>query len=257
MIAPSYAEKHYASATGRLLTARIAAFLDETLPRFFGPDLRQHLAQQLVALVESQLPSTAHIRPGQCVWNAVAIDTRADSPRCRLVPVILTLVNEADLARLTAGDSLTDVQSDAIARLMEEAHAQGALLSVRDIGLLTWRRSTSISSLRTQWEAEHQQVLPHPGSLQDMGSCVTHKTQIVVKTVYEHKDPRQVARETKHTLKAVDRYLKDFHRVRTCYQHRPELEFICQATGLTAHLVKQYLTIIEQYEQPPLTGEVA
>jgi len=87
-----------------------------------------------------------------------------------------------------------------------------------------------------------------PGALQDMGSCLTHKTAVIVKAVYEQQDPRQVARQIHHTQKAVDRYLKDFQRVRTCYQHRPELDFICQVTGLTPFLVKQYVTILEKYE---------
>ena len=63
-------------------------------------------------------------------------------------------------------------------------------------------------------------------------------------------DPQQVARETHHTQQAVDRYLKDFHRVRTGYRAYPDLDFICRVTGMSAYLVQQYVQIIQQYEAP-------
>jgi len=84
-----------------------------------------------------------------------------------------------------------------------------------------------------------------------MGSCISHKAAIVVKTVYEKKSKPLVAKETKHTQKAVDRYLKDFYRVRTCYRSQPDPDFICQVTGMSAHLVNQYVNIIAEYEQNP------
>lgn len=249
MIEQSYAVKHYTSAHKRLLEASIAQFFDRNFPRFFGPEIRDRIAQELIALVETQMPATEHIRPGQCLWNAVAIETRADSSKLRLLPVILTLVDDTDITRLAAGESVGQIAQDATARLLREAHDQGALLSMRDIGLLTWRKGTSISQWRKCWEDRHQEVLPHPGSLQDFGSCVTHKTAIVVKAVYEKKDTRRVAQEIKHTQQAVDRYLKDFYRVRTCYQQKPDMEFICQVTGMSKHLVNQYLDIIEKHEK--------
>jgi hypothetical protein len=248
MSIPNYATKHYASASKRLLQSQIAHFFEVNFPRTFGPDIRDRIAQQLMALVEAQLPATANLRPGQCLWNAVAIDTRADSPKLRLVPVVLTLVDETDIVQLVAGVSPAIVAQDSLARIMREAFAQGALLSMRDIGLLTWRRHSSVTVLRQHWEERHEQLLPHPGNLQDMGSCITHKAAIVAKVVYEKKDPLRVAQETGHTPEAVDHYLRDFHRVRTSYRHRPEEAFICQVTGMSPDLVQQYIRIIEQHE---------
>lgn len=248
MIAPSYANKHYTSAHRRFLQAAIEGILDECFPRFFGPDIRQRLAGKLIECFEQQVRETSTLKAGQCLWNAVAIETRADHPRLRLLPVVLTLVDDADVTRLAAGTPLRAVASTVIARMLQEAYAQGALLSMRDIALLTFHHDASISIYRQAWETEHKQVLPHPGSLQDMGSCLTHKVAIVVKVVYEQKDPRQVAQATHHSQQAVDRYLRDFHRVRTCYQRQPELEFICQVTGMSSQLVKQYLEIIQTHE---------
>lgn len=257
MSQPSYAAKHYQSAHKRLLQASIADFFAVNFPSLFGPAIRDRIAAQLLDLMADQLPATAHLRPGQCLWNAVALDTRADSPHLRLVPVVLTLVDTDDITRLAAGARPPQVAQDATARLLDEAYQQGGLLSMRDIGLLTWRHGAAITQYRQAWEATHPRLLPHPGTLQDMGTCISHKTAIVVKAVYERKDPRQVARETHHTQAAVDRYLKDFHRVRTCYQRTPERDYICQVTGMSPFLVAQYIEIIEQYEGKALTGKSA
>ncbi len=257
MSLPAPDHKHYPSAKKRLLEARLAHFFEEHFPKLFGPAIRARLAQELLALIETQLPPASHLRPGQCLWNAVAIDTRADSSRLRLVPVILTLVNEEDLAALSAGAPLAHVKQQALARVLEEAHRQEALLSMRDVGLLTWQRWNGLSQCRRAWEKKHGRLLPHPGSLQDMGSCLSHKRAIIQKVVYEHQDPRQVAAETRHSQQAVDRYLKDFHRVRTCYRQQPDSDFICQVTGMSAHLVQQYLDLIHTYEPALLTGNIA
>lgn len=253
--APDY--KAYPSAHKRFLEATVAHFFEEHFPSLFGPAMRARIATHLLERLDAQLLPVAQLRPGQCLWNAVAIDTRADSRRLRLVPVILTLVSDEDITQLAAGASLAQVGQGAVARVLEEAYEQGALLSMRDLGLLTWRRGHQLTQYRRAWEAEHGSLLPHPGTLQDMGSCLTHKTSIIVKVVYEHRDPRQVATEVRHSQHAVDRYLKDFHRVRTCYRQRPELDFICQATGMARHLVRQYLAIIQQHEDPVLTGNSA
>ncbi len=249
MIPRPVAEKHYASAGKRFLTSSIERFLDREFPKTFGPVIRHKMAEQIVELVNQQLPAKDYLRPGQCVWNAVSIRTRPDSPHCRLVPVILTLVDPSDTEQLAQGAPRHQVTQEAVARLTREAFQQGALLSMRDIGLLVWRKNASISSWRRAWESRHQTSLPHVGSLQDFGTCISHKTTIIRKVVYEGKDPRRVSDETKHSQWAVDRYLKDFYRVKICHQHNPDIEFIARTTGLSKHLVQQYVEIISQHEK--------
>jgi Protein of unknown function (DUF1670) len=246
MIAQPQPVKHYRSARRRFLQASIEQFLQTQCPKLFGSLLTERLAEKLVELVERQLPAKDHLRPGQIVWNAVSTQCRPNSPRLQLVPVILTLISPSDIEQLTQGARMSTIAKKAVARLCREAQQQGGLLSMRDIGLFTWRQNASLSNLRIAWEKQNATTLPHPGSLQDFGSCISHKTLIVEKAILEKKDPKTVAFETKHSQKAVDRYLKDFHRVRTCYQHNPNLDCICQVTGMSPYLVKQYLNLINE-----------
>jgi hypothetical protein len=250
MIGKPQAQKHFSSAKKRFLQSSISNFFDKEFPRTFGPVIRQKMAEKIVELVDQQLPHKDHLRPGQCVWNAVSIHTRPDSPHCRMVPVILTLVAPSDIDQLANGTHMSVIARQSIARVCREAFEQGAVLSMRDIGLLVWRCNANISDMREKWESEQKTTLPHVGTIQDFGTCISHKTSIIRKVVYEGKDPRKAADETKHSQRAVDRYLKDFHRVRICYEHMPDANFVMRTTGLTKHLVNQYISIIIENEKP-------
>lgn len=80
MSIPSPRHKQYSSAQKRLLPTVIADFFAVNFPKFFGPAIRDRIATEILNLLEVQMPAYGHLRPGQCLWNAVAIDTRADAP---------------------------------------------------------------------------------------------------------------------------------------------------------------------------------
>lgn len=248
MIEPNRAVKHYRSAHRRFLAAGVAAFMERECPKIFGPELAGRLAERLVELILSQLPQTRSLEPGQVLWNAVSCDTRPNSPRVKLVPVVLTLVAPDDVKARVAHRPLVQISADAIARITREAHAQGALLSMRDVALLTWHQDSYMTTVRQSYEERLRVSLPFTGSLQDFGSCISHKAAIVRKVVMEKKDPATVARETRHSQRAVDRYLKDYHRVDTCRHMGHSVELIQQVTCLSRGLIRQYLDIIAECE---------
>ena len=248
---PDYISK-FNSAKQRFLHQSIANFFERELPKLFGPTLRDKLASELVQLISKIMPQKEHVNPGQIVWNANDKRTRPDSPNRRFIPVVLTLISQEDIAELTTGVPMTKVAENAVARILREAHDQnGALLSMRDIGLFSWRHTSDISRKRKNYEKEHNVTLPHTGSLQDMGTCISHKTTILKKIIWDRKDPMKVAAETNHSLKAVENYIKDFRRVETCYKINKEQNFINQATGLSNNVVKQYVEIIENFKNSP------
>ena len=63
----------------------------------------------------------------------------------------------------------------------------------------------------------------------------------------ERKDTSVVARETKHSQRAVDRYLKDYFRVKTLVKDNKDINFIHHTTNLSRPLIKQYVQIINNY----------
>lgn len=248
MNANTYHRKHYSSATQRMLKPQIEHFFAEQFPKLFGPVIRGHLADSLLELFNRQVHEVTRLEPGQILWNAVDIATRADSPNRRFVPVVLTMVSEKDIEQRVQGAPLSKVRAQATARILREAYQQGGLLSMRDISLLCWHSNKSPTVWRKHYEQTYQCELPHPGNLQDMGSCITHKEQIVYKAIVQGKDPVQVAGESKHTQKAVDRYLKDFHRVQTVYLHNTDPNYISLVTSISKSVVNQYINLIEKYD---------
>ena len=241
--------KRFNSAKARFLKGALENFFQRELPKLIGPILREKLVDEIIALLEQMLPLKDHLKPGQMVWNAVDIRTRADSNNPKFVPVILTIIDEQDIEKLANGTPMSKIRDHAIARVQNETHKQGALLSMRDIGLFSWRYGGAISNYRKKYEKEHDITLPNTGSLQDMGSCISHKAAIIRKIIVEKKDPLTVARETNHTMHAVDRYLKDFYRVQYCYNDNKNEDFTAKATGLNKFVIKQYFEILKNIKK--------
>lgn len=238
--------KRFSSAKLRFVKGALNNFFQREFPKLLGPILRERLVEELIKIIDTTLPAREHLKPGQIIWNAVDISTRADSQNPKFVPVILTIISEEDAEKLSQGVPMPEVRNNAIARMIKEAYGQGGLLSMRDIGLLLWKRHSNISQYRLQYEKEHDTTLPHTGSLQDMGSCISHKKMIIKKVIVDKKDPFAVAKETKHSINAVDRYLKDFYRVKHCFNNGKNVSFTSTVTGINKFVVKQYWDILQK-----------
>ncbi len=237
--------KRFHSARARFLRPLLDRFFQSECPKLFGPLLRDRFVNEIIRLIDSVIIPKESLVPGQVLWCAIDKSTRADSQNRRFVPVVLTLIDEHDCEKLSNGTSMTIIAQQAIARITREAYEQGALLSMRDIGLLTWHQHSTISHYRKRYEEREQAILPHTGNLHDMGSCISHKVTIVRKVIAERKDPCIVARETNHTLPAVERYINDFRRVRLCYEKEQTVDFISATTGIAKFVVLQYIKILK------------
>ena len=236
--------KRYDAAKHRFLRPVMINFFAREFPKLFGPVMRERIADELIDLFEKTTPEVKRIKPGQILWNALDKNTRGDSPNRRYVTVVLSVITENDVEQLANGVPMSVVANNAIARMYKETYEQGGVLSTRDMGLLTLRSSSWVSQLRLKYEKDHDCLLPHTGLLHDMGSCISHKTTIIRKVLVEKKDPTDVARECNHSQRAVDHYLKDFHRVKTAYQQNQDNDYVHIVTGIAKHVVKQYIEMI-------------
>ena len=246
MIKPPESVKQYGSAEERFLKPLVMNFFARECPKLFGPLIRERFTDGLISLFEAAAPHTSRLESGQLLWNALDKNTRGDSPRRRYVPVILTIISAEDVRLLTKGVSMSQIAQGAIARMIREAYQQGGILSTRDLSLLTLRHPSNVSKMRRQYEARHRCTLPHTGALHDMGSCVSHKTTIVRKVILEKRDPATVARECNHSQTAVDRYLKNYHRVKTLYELGHDIQFIHLVTSIAKHTVTEYIKLVDQ-----------
>lgn len=213
----------------------------------FGPVVRENIADALIDLFNSLCPESSRLKPGQVIWNALDRRTRADSEKRRYRPVILSLVTDDEVSMFEKNCPVKLIRQNVIARMIKEAYQQGAVLSTRDLSLLLISAPSWLSHQRIEYEKQNQTILPHTGVIHDMGTTLTHKRIIIYKHVVEKKDPSIVARETNHSQPAVDKYLKDFNRVKTLVNDNKDVEFIHHTTNIARAVIRQYLQIINNY----------
>src|SRR5512133_3067833 len=109
MIPKASSAKHYSSALDRFLKPAIVNFFEREFSGMFGPIVRNNIADALIDLFNSLCPETTRLKPGQLVWNALDKKTRADSPRRRYKPVILSLITQEDVCCFIKNESIPKI----------------------------------------------------------------------------------------------------------------------------------------------------
>ncbi len=175
-------------------------------------------------------------------WLAINKDTRPTCENPKFIPVTLTLINGVDIEKYCNGINREEIIQDIVARLLTETYEQGGLLSMRDLSLILCYDGSYLSRLRLTYEKRMNIVLHFTGYDQDMGTAISHKTEILRKIFLEKKDPLQVARETNHSPEAVERYCLHFNKVKWCVENGMGKDEIMIVTGMRAHLVDEYLS---------------
>jgi len=127
-------------------------------------------------------------------------------------------------------------------RLCHQAYEQGGVLSNFDLSELLTTSDSGIGTMFVKYERQNGTIVPRRATLHDVGNGLSHKWIICHKRYVEGKSPDQIARETYHSLDAVDRYLGQFDRVRHCrLQGLSAIE--------TAHILNCGVTLVEAYLQ--------
>ena len=193
-----------------------------------------------------------HVRHGQVLWMAVSVD---DPPRIRqpferaeLVPVVLDLSTPEDIeARIDRRHAAERLCRRAV-RLCRQAYEQGGLLSNCDLAELLGSPDSNISSALSHYERQRGEVVPRRATVHDVGTALTHKRIICRKRYAEGTPPEQIAKETHHSLEAVDRYLGQYDRVRNCRIEGLTPAKTAHVLNCSVRLVEAYLAIDEELE---------
>jgi hypothetical protein len=250
--APDSLRKKFAPLQAKTLKNALAHRILREFPRIGGPRIGQLCAEMILEVVQKHVRSKEHLTHGQALWLAVAVD---DPPRRHqtiantdLVPVVLDLSVPEDIDQRLNRDSTDQRLLTKILRLCRQAYEQGGLLSNCDLAELLATQDARISHLLTCYEREHRSIVPRRATLHDVGTGMTHKRIICYKRYAEGKPSDQVARETYHSLDAVDRYLGQYDRVRHCRLQGLSPEQTAHVLDCTLRLVEEYLAIDRELE---------
>jgi hypothetical protein len=80
----------------------------------------------------------------------------------------------------------------------------------------------------------------------DQGASPTHKG-VIVRLDEQGVEPPDIARETRHSLKSVERYLKDYERVKMLLKDRKSAEDIRVLIGRGTKVVLQYFALAREF----------
>jgi Protein of unknown function (DUF1670) len=248
---PDFIRKKFGPLRQKNLKNALAHQIGVHFPRI-GPRLCQVCAEMVLEFIEQHLRPKQQVPHGSLLWMAVSRD---DPPRHRqriadtdLVPVVLALSTPDDIQRRIDRVAAPQRLLYKALRLCEQAYAQGGLLSNCDLAELLSISDSYMASLLAQHERRTRSLVPRRATLHDVGTGLTHKRIICWKRYAEGKDPHIVARETYHSLEAVDRYLGQYDRVRHCRLQGMSPEQTAHALACSLSLVHEYLDIDTQLD---------
>jgi Protein of unknown function (DUF1670) len=250
---PNFLRKKFGPLREKTLRNALAHRIAKEFPRIGGPRICQLCADLILEVIFKHMRPKDHLTHGQALWMAVSV---SDPPRQRrriadtdLVPVLLDLSTAEDsdqrINRIPASQRLLNKAL----RLCQQAYQQGGLLSNCDLAELLNTHDSRIAHVLAEHERTTNTVVPRRATLHDVGTGLTHKRIICWKRYAEGKEPHVVARETYHSLEAVDRYLGQYDRVRHCRLQGLTPEQTAHALGCGLPLVQEYLAIDDLLEK--------
>jgi hypothetical protein len=219
-----------------------------------GPVIARAIVDDILHIVDQCYPE--HLAPQTVLWLAVRRDWKGRKQKRiaigDLTPVRLLMYTDEEVQFL--GDQkLRETQQAQrtfnrarFARWCLEAYEQGGVLTQLDLSLISGLALKVVRKILHEYEEQTDSVLPTRGTVHDMGPTVTHKAEVIRRWL-RHESPAEIARAVNHTQGAVDRYLADFQKIRLLAQRFPVAD-LPALSGLTRHVVQQYLDLIHQYE---------
>lgn len=246
-----YLVNTYGPAAQKTFTGALEAFFVTEFPQLAGERARRSVVQGIVEMVHRFFPATSHLRQGQTTWISVAKNEMSaygkSITETRMVPVIVSLLADNEAQQRRDGKRLRDIKREAVARACLEIDAQGGCVTASELAIMFKLSTNTVGTYIAHWEAEHAKLLPRRGTIHDMGPTLTHKKEICRLLFIEGKTVSQVINLTKHSPRAIERYITNFRQVFTCKTNGLTVQETSHATRITPRLVEEYHRLFDEY----------
>ena len=243
----------YGYDKGSVTAKAIVDDILQTIERYFV------IAKPLQLMAEGKTPPDEYyLRYGQLVWMAVPIDEfpqRGKSiVQTRMKPVILTYLAAEDIESIQHGFTSRQLRINRMVRWCQQAYDQGALLTQLDLAVLLNVCDAVVSDYVNEYQRTSGKILPTRGNIHDLSGAITHKPEIITYYLQGHLTPT-IARKTRHSKEAVDRYIRDYESVKIVRKATENIDEISQITHLSKRVVSQYLDLIPDDELKSLDSK--
>jgi len=250
-----FVKKKFGPLREKTLKNAVSHAIGEGFPHVGGVRIKQLCAEMILEVVEAHLRPRQHVKHGQVLWLATDVhDPPARGKRAadtRLIPVVLDLSSDDDIQARLDRKSAAEYFEAKVVRLCHQAYEQGGVLSNCDLAELLSTDDSKVALVLTRYERRTGQVVPRRATVHDVGTGLTHKRIICWKRYGEGKSSDQIARESYHSIEAVDRYLGQFDRVRHCRSQGMTPEQTAYTLACGVRLVREYLDIDEELNRLP------
>jgi len=225
-------------------------FIQELITGF---ELAPRTAQGILNVAKEVLISGNEpvvMRAGQVKVVVAAASARPGRPLIALekCEVILTVdAGDEDLEVLDQHGAVA-LRRVRIQRLSDEAFEQQGLLTEEDLGRVLHADPRTIRRDLQQLRRDGLWI-PMRGYQLSIGRGQTHKV-VVVEKFLQRQGPYEIARQVKHSLAAVQRYIQTFGRVVYLQRRLLSPSEIAFTVRISLSTVQQYLDLYARYNLP-------
>jgi predicted transcriptional regulator len=143
--------------------------------------------------------------------------------------------------KIKAKLGISALRESLAARLSEEAHHQGGLLSQADLAEILIVDKSTVKRIVKRIKTKGGSI-PTRGEIKDIGPGISHKARII-ELLLKRYQPTEVALKTKHSLSSITRYFENFIKVVYLHDEGFSLVKIRHLTGTSEKVVGEYLKI--------------
>ncbi len=185
---------------------------------------------------------------GYLTWMAVPVDEYPQRGKTiaatRLKPILLSFITDDDITHIARGYDAKSLRKKKLLRWVDQAFDQGALLTQLDLAALLGCCDAVVSQYVQEIQKDTGKILPTRGNIHDLSGAITHKKEIITLYLEGYLTP-EIATKTNHSKEAVDRYIKDFHRVKLLWENNiRDPEKMAQVARLSIRVVQQYIDLL-------------
>lgn len=246
-----------------LLDKTLANVLCHLFVTEFGYENRvlfaEAMIKRILETIDTFVKPASLLKPGQLLWMAVINDGRKhtfkslkETPQ---VPLVLDLVTDDDLQALTDGEDYKVVRRRRHTRLLDQALAQTGVLAYTDLSAVTLTAESQVGDDVARVQQAEDRLLPHRGSVQDVGPTISHKVEVVRLLEAGYLEP-EICRKLSpvHNLRSVERYAQTYKNVIKLLERGFAPTEISGILSISRRLVGTYIEIVNEHHPKIIAG---
>jgi hypothetical protein len=187
------------------------------------------------------------LKPGQ--MKKLVINSKEPAGKkltdCSFTHVLITFDGGEEDTEVYKEKGIDALRRHRILRICDEARQQGGLFTQEDLALLFGCDVRTIRRDISNFKKDGVHV-PTRGHQKDIGPTLSHREQ-AIRHFMDNKEPLEVARQIKHSLKAVERYINIFCRVVFLYTKKFNPLQISFTIGISYQLTKTCIQLYNEY----------